>query len=84
MQAARLISQPKLKYPQDAKRGDIQGTVRVHVLIGTDGKVKNATVLSGPEPLQAAALDNARRRRYQPTVAGGKPVEVETDISIKF
>ena len=57
---------------------------RVHVLIGTDGRVKNATVLSGPQALQAAALDNVRRRKYQPTIAGGKPVEVETDISIKF
>ena len=84
VQAARLISQPKLKYPPDAKAADIQGTVRVHVLIGTDGRVKNATVLSGPQALQAAALDNVRRRKYQPTIAGGKPVEVETDISIKF
>jgi protein TonB len=84
VQAARLISQPKLKHPPNAKAGDAQGTVRVHVLIGTDGRVKNATVLSGPQPLQAAALDNARQRKYQPTVADGKPVEVETDISIKF
>ncbi len=58
--------------------------MRVHVLIGIDGGVKNATVLSGPQPLQAAALDNARQRKYQPTIVGGKPVEVETEISIKF
>jgi len=84
VQAAKLISQPKLKYPPNAKAEDARGTVRVHVLIGADGRVKNATVLSGPEPLQAAALDNVRQRRYHPTIAGGKPVEVETDISIKF
>jgi len=46
VQAAKLISQPRLKYPPDAKAGDIQGMVRVHVLIGTDGKVKSATVPS--------------------------------------
>jgi protein TonB len=84
VQAAKLISQPKPKSPPDGKAANAQGTVRLHVLIGTDGKVKNATVLSGPQGLQAAALDNARRRRYQPTMAGGQPVEVETEISIKF
>ncbi len=35
-------------------------------------------------PQQAAALDNARRRRYEPTLVEGKPVEVETEISITF
>ena len=84
VQAAKLVSQPKLNYPLDAKAAPIKGTVRVQALIGTDGKVKNATVLSGPQPLQAAALENARQRQYQPTLVGGKPVEVETEIIIEF
>jgi TonB family protein len=84
VQAAKLISQPKLNYPADAKAAHVQGTVRVHVLIGSDGKVKSATVVSGPQRLQAAALENARQRQYQPTLVGGKPVEVETEISIEF
>jgi len=41
-------------------------------------------VLSGPQPLQAAALENARQRQYKPTIVGGKPVEVETEICIQF
>jgi TonB family protein len=84
VQAAKLVSQPKLNYPTNAKATHIQGTVHIQVLIGADGKVKNATVLSGPQPLQAAALENARQRQYQPTMVGGKPVEVETEISIEF
>jgi TonB family protein len=84
VQAAKLVSQPKLNYPPDAKAAHIQGTVRVQALIGTDGKVMNAQVLSGPQPLQAAALENARLRQYKPTIVDGKPVEVETEISIAF
>jgi TonB family protein len=84
VQAAKLISQPKLNYPPDAKAAHVQGTVRVQALIGTDGKVMNAQVLSGPQPLQAAALENARLRQYKPTIVDGKPVEVETEISIAF
>jgi len=84
VQAAKLISQPKLNYPPNAQAAHIQGTVRVRALIGADGKVKNATVLSGPQPLQAAALENARQRQYKPTIVDGKSVEVETEISIEF
>src|ERR1700674_5492751 len=84
VQAAKLISQPKLNYPPNAKAAHIQGTVRVQALIGADGKVKNAAVLSGPQPLQAAALENARQRQYKPTLVDGRPVEVETEISIEF
>ena len=84
VQAAKLVSQPKLIYPPNAKAAHIQGTVRVQALIGTDGKVKNATVVSGPQPLQAAALENVRQRQYQPTMVSGKPAEVETEVSIEF
>ncbi len=84
VEAAKLISQPKLNYPQDTKVAHIKGSVRMRALIGTDGKVKDATVLSGPQPMQAAALENARQRQYQPTIVGGKPVEVETEILIEF
>ena len=84
VEAAKLISQTKLNYPLDTKVAHIKGTVRVRALIGTDGQVKDATVLSGPRPLQAAALENARQRRYEPTIVGGKPVEVETEILVEF
>jgi len=84
VQAGKLVSQPKVVPPVDAKGARIQGVVRLQALIGTDGRVKNVSVLSGPAALQAAALENARQRQYQPTVMNGKPVEVETQISINF
>jgi TonB family protein len=83
-QAAKLISQPKLVYPPSAKAANIRGPVRVHLVIGADGRVKSATVVSGPQQLQAAALENARQRQYQPTMVGGRAVEVETEASIEF
>ena len=84
VQAGKLVSQPKLNYPANAKAAHVQGVVRLQALIGTDGKVKNVTVLSGPPELEAAALENARQRQYQPTLVNGKPVEVETEISVDF
>ena len=84
VQAGKLVSQPRVAAPVDAKGARIRGVVRLQALIGTDGRVKNVSVLNGPAALQAAALENARQRQYQPTVMNGKPVEVETQISINF
>ncbi len=79
VQAAKLISQPQLNAPANA-----HGMVRVRALIGVDGKVKTVTPLSGPPPLRAAAVENVKQRVYQPTLLNGKPVEVETEITIRF
>ncbi len=79
--AAKLISQPKLNPPAGVH---VHGVVRVQALIGTDGRVKNASVLSGPPPLHSAALENVRQRQYQPTQVNGKPTEVETEITVPF
>ena len=84
VQAGKLLSQPKLNYPANAKAAHVRGVVRLQALIGTDGKVKNVTMLNGPPELEAAAMENARQRQYQPTLVNGKPVEVETEISVDF
>ena len=84
VQAGKLVFQPKLNYPANAKAAHLQGVVRLQALIGTDGKVKNVTMLNGPPELEAAAMENARQRQYQPTLVNGKPVEVETEISVDF
>src|SRR4029077_6751478 len=84
VQAAKLIFQPPLQYPEDAKKAKVQGTVHLQVLIGSDGIVKNVTVLSGPSMLQSAAVENAKQRRYAPTLQDGEPIEVLTQVSVDF
>jgi hypothetical protein len=63
-----INSQPKTKDAPNAEAAYRQ-TVRVQVVIGTDGKVKNATVLSGPQPLQVPPHINSqhyKEARYGP------------------
>ncbi len=84
VQEGKLVFEPRMETPADAKGGRSQGTVHLRVLIGSDGKVKSESVLSGPLALQEAALQNARQRQYQPTLVNNEPVEVETEISVKF
>jgi len=52
-------------YPDLARRMRITGTVKVKVAIAPNGTVKDATVVGGHPVLANAALDAARKWRYE-------------------
>ncbi len=62
----------------------LSGTVRLHAIIGTDGKISRLEVISGHPLLAKAALDAVRQGRYRPTILNGVPVEVETTVIVNF
>jgi TonB family protein len=71
-------------YPREAREQRIEGTVTVHLQIGTDGRVKSSRELSGPAPLVPAALAAAREWRFIPALLNGQPIDSEKDVSIEF
>ena len=71
-------------YPPLARQTRVQGTVVLHVTIGTDGTIKELQVVSGHPLLIQAAIDDVKKWRYKPTLRNGKPVEVETQINVVF
>lgn len=82
--AARLIHNVQPEYPVMAKLIHLTGTVQLQAIIGTDGSVQNLQVVSGNPILVKAAMDAVTQWRYQPTLLSGKPVEVETVITVQF
>jgi TonB family protein len=84
VQAARLTNRVQPVYPQEAKDQKIQGTVKLYVIIGTDGSVHQIQVVSGHSMLVQAAIDAVRQWRYQPILLNGQPVEVDTQINVVF
>ncbi len=72
------------KYPEDARKKNIQGVVKLDVLIGKDGAVESAKVTDGPKELTKAAVNAVKHWRYEPTLLNGKPVEVETVVEMGF
>ncbi len=84
MQAARLVRRVAPEYPELARTGRISGTVRLHVIIGKDGRIKQMEVLSGHPLLQQAARDAVRLWEYQPMLLNGDPVDVDTTIDVIF
>jgi TonB family protein len=84
VQASMLIKKVDPEYPALARQARIQGTVRFTVLLDKEGKVKNMTLLSG-HPLMVEPAKNALRQyEYKPTLLNGEPVEVVSQVDVKF
>jgi TonB family protein len=71
-------------YPQAARNARIQGSVVMHAIIGIDGTIQQLRVISGNPLLVASAMEAVRKWRYRPYLLDGKPVEVETNITVNF
>ena len=74
---------PALSKPTSAKRCSNALAV-VHVVIGTDGKVRSADYVSGYQELKDPALAAVARWSYEPYSVDGKPVVVDTHASVFF
>jgi protein TonB len=53
-------------------------------VITRQGTIEKLQVLRGHPLLVKAAVDAVDEWRYRPYVLNGEPVEVETDVTVKF
>jgi TonB family protein len=85
VKAPVVIHRVNPMYPEAARRSEITGIVIVEVLIGKDGRVKDAAVLKPlPFGLDQSALDAVRQWTFQPGTLNGEPVDVIFDLTINF
>jgi TonB family protein len=63
----RVISQPTPIYPQLARKSGLSGTVKVQVVIATDGTIKDVKVVGGHPLFIDAALDALKKWKYAPS-----------------
>ena len=71
-------------YPPEARRNRIQGTVKLRILVGVDGSVKEIELISGEEMLVKPTINAVRQWKYKPPTASGQPVEVDTTVDVVF
>ncbi|MEO1068696.1 MAG: TonB family protein [Cyanobacteria bacterium J06638_6] len=71
-------------YPHSALEAGVEGQPMVRVDIHPDGSVRGVTLMrsSGNAAIDQAAIEAARRSRFQP-VAGGANVPIEYDLTIE-
>lgn len=80
------VEMPPPRYPAQAERRGLTGTVRVRAEVGTDGVPTSVAVVegSGTRELDRAALDAVRRWRFRPGQVDGKPVPGSVVVPIEF
>jgi TonB family protein len=82
-QSEALIRRARSKvqpvYPELARKMNIVGTVKVEVVVAPNGTVKDARVVGGHPVLAGAAVEAAKKWRFEPAVAESSGV-----IDFKF
>ena len=71
-------------YPEVAQQARVQGVVICDILVGPDGKVKDARVLRSIPLLDQSALDAVRQWEFSPTLRNGEPTTVVFTVTVNF
>ncbi len=84
IQAARCLYCPAPYYPSIAQQLHLEGDVRLRAQIGASGMVVSLVPEQGNPILVAAARRAILKWRYRPLLLNGAPVEVDTEITVRF
>jgi TonB family protein len=71
-------------YPPDARAGGIQGSVKLRVIVGEDGRVHALHIISGHPLLAGAAYNAVRQWEFKPYVENGKKLPFDTNVTVNF
>jgi protein TonB len=71
-------------YPPAAKASKQRGSVVLQVLIGRDGTVQDAKFLQGSLVFARVAIDAVKQYRFKPYSLNGRPVSVQSVITLNF
>jgi TonB family protein len=81
---ALLIERVEPIYPALARQTRRSGRVELHAIISEDGRIESLEMVSGDVLFEQSAMDAVRRWRYRPTILNGKPVKVDTYITVNY
>lgn len=83
---ADYLRNPPPIYPDTARRRSLEGRTLLRVLIDSEGEVVSVRLeeSSGHRVLDDEALRTVRRWRFTPASEGGKAIEAEVLVPIKF
>lgn len=81
----RILSKPQARYTDEARANNVQGAVRLKVVMRASGQVGEITVVEGlPDGLTEQAVDAARKLKFEPARKSGLPVSKVITIDYNF
>lgn len=80
------INRPAPRYPPQALRRNVGGSVRVLATVASDGSVERLELAegSGNRDLDRAAMEAVRRWTFRPATRNGQPVTATVVIPLEF
>ncbi len=80
-----VIGDVKIPYPEEAKRADVEGPVRLKVTVDFEGHVTEVIVMSGPGyGLDQAAAGALKRFKFKPAMKNGEAVSTTFVYTYRF
>ncbi|HLG14385.1 MAG TPA: TonB family protein [Blastocatellia bacterium] len=80
-----LLNNPRPIYTREARRNEIEGVVRLRVLVGSDGSVVMVRLDEGlPDGLNEQAIRAAHMMKFKPAMKDGKPVAYWLRVDVAF
>jgi protein TonB len=80
----KLIKKVEPRYPDEARKAGIEGTVTVEATTDDRGRVQKVKVLKSIPELDQAAVDAVKQWVYEPMVIDGKPHGIVFTITCRF
>ncbi len=81
----KLIQSAPPEYPSLARQMEKSGTVTIAIVVGTDGKVSKADIVSSTNPIfNDAALKAVKRWVFSPAKKNGKLVAISFTVPVIF
>jgi periplasmic protein TonB len=83
-QMAQLIRRVEPVYPPLARQIQREGRVELRAIISTAGTIESLEVISGDPLFIQSALSAVHEWRYRPTILNGRPIEIDTHITVIY
>ncbi|HEX8845815.1 MAG TPA: energy transducer TonB [Pyrinomonadaceae bacterium] len=82
---ARILHRPQPRFPEEARQGQVNGSVKLLAVLAADGTVKHPLVIKSlGYGTTESAIEAARRIRFEPATKGGRPVSTSVQIEYHF
>jgi TonB family protein len=80
-----ILYREKAQYTQEAKDNNVEGTVVLSVVFGSDGQIGDVKVIQGlPHGLTQKAIEATSKIRFEPAMKDGQPVSVRGFLEYSF
>lgn len=84
-QRARIIFNPQPQYTEEARKNQVQGVVRLAMVLTASGQIQSIRVASGlPDGLTDKAIEAARRIKFIPAQKDGRNVSQYVTVEYNF